>query len=118
MPRSLNFRVRIGARRLRGFSCRKPQSTCKRRKRRVTEKCKTLLESETHMNVETVIIIIASASAVWAWAFGRKTFFRAFIVAEGYAGLLYRKGQFAELLGPGRHVRWGRFLTLNVTDIR
>jgi hypothetical protein len=32
----------------------------------------------------------------------------AFIVPEGYAGLLYQHGKFVEQLAPGRHVRWGR----------
>ena len=43
---------------------------------------------------------------------------RAFLVPEGYAGLLYRKGKFVELLGAGRHLRWGRHFTLSVQDIR
>jgi len=34
-----------------------------------------------------------------------KDFRRAFLVPEGYAGLLYHKGKFVEVLGPGRHVR-------------
>ena len=70
------------------------------------------------MKTETVIIIISSAIALWAWAVGWKTFFRAFIVPEGYAGPLYRKGKFIELLGPGRHVRWGRFWTVDAADTR
>ena len=42
----------------------------------------------------------------------------AFIVNEGFKGLLYRKGRFVELLPPGRHVRWGLRLALNTCDIR
>ena len=39
-------------------------------------------------------------------------------VAEGYAGLLYHKGKFAEMLGVGRHVRWGRFYSTRLHDLR
>lgn len=41
-----------------------------------------------------------------------------FIVQEGFAGLLYRHGRFAESLSPGRHVRWGRGFTLTPLDLR
>jgi regulator of protease activity HflC (stomatin/prohibitin superfamily) len=41
-----------------------------------------------------------------------------FIVPEGYAGLLYHNGKFAEQLAPGRHVRWGRNITLDAQDTR
>lgn len=43
---------------------------------------------------------------------------RVFIVPEGYAGLLYQRGQFVEVLGTGEHVRWGRKFTLGVNDLR
>ena len=42
----------------------------------------------------------------------------AFIVPEGYAGLLYQHGKFVEVLAPGRHVRWGRNITLDAQDTR
>lgn len=42
----------------------------------------------------------------------------AFLVPEGYAGLLYHKGKFVEVLGAGRHMRWGRHFTLGAQDIR
>jgi regulator of protease activity HflC (stomatin/prohibitin superfamily) len=42
----------------------------------------------------------------------------AFIVPEGYTGLLYHKGKFVEVLGAGRHVRWGRYFTLDSQDLR
>ena len=45
-------------------------------------------------------------------------FRRTFLVPEGYAGLLYRKGKFVEALSVGRHIRWGRHLTWNVLDVR
>ena len=43
---------------------------------------------------------------------------RAFLVPEGYAGLLYHKGKFVEVLGAGRHIRWGRHYTLDAQDLR
>jgi regulator of protease activity HflC (stomatin/prohibitin superfamily) len=45
-------------------------------------------------------------------------FRRAFLVPEGYVGLLYHKGKFTELLRVGRHIRWGRHYTLDVQDLR
>lgn len=43
---------------------------------------------------------------------------RAFLVPEGYVGLLYHKGKFGELLRAGRHIRWGRHYTLGAQDVR
>jgi regulator of protease activity HflC (stomatin/prohibitin superfamily) len=45
-------------------------------------------------------------------------FRRAFLVPEGYAGLLYQRGKFVEVLSAGEHVRWGRKFTLGVADLR
>ncbi len=45
-------------------------------------------------------------------------FRRAFLVPEGYAGLLYHKGKFVEVLPAGRHIRWGRHYTLDAQDVR
>jgi regulator of protease activity HflC (stomatin/prohibitin superfamily) len=45
-------------------------------------------------------------------------FRRAFLVPEGYAGLLYYKGKFVRVLGAGRHIRWGRHFTLDAQDLR
>jgi len=39
-------------------------------------------------------------------------------VPEGYAGLLYHKGKFVEVLSTGRHIRWGRHFTLDAQDLR
>jgi regulator of protease activity HflC (stomatin/prohibitin superfamily) len=41
-----------------------------------------------------------------------------YLVPEGYAGLLYHKGKFVEVLGAGRHVRWGRFYSTRLHDLR
>lgn len=43
---------------------------------------------------------------------------RAFLVPEGYAGLLYHKGKFVEVLRAGRHIRWGWHFTLDAQDVR
>ena len=45
-------------------------------------------------------------------------FRRAFLVQEGCVALLYRKGKFTEVLGAGRHIRWGRYLTIDAQDLR
>ena len=45
-------------------------------------------------------------------------FRRAFLVPEGYVGLLYHKGKFARVLAPGRHVHWGRHFTIRWVDVR
>jgi regulator of protease activity HflC (stomatin/prohibitin superfamily) len=45
-------------------------------------------------------------------------FRRAFLVPEGYAGLLYHKGKFVQVLGAGRHIRWGRHFTIDAQDLR
>jgi regulator of protease activity HflC (stomatin/prohibitin superfamily) len=41
-----------------------------------------------------------------------------FVVQEGFKGLLYRKGRFAELLPPGRQVCWGLGLAVTYCDVR
>lgn len=45
-------------------------------------------------------------------------FRRAFLVPEGYAGLLYHRGKFVEVLRAGEHIRWGLKFTLGVSDLR
>jgi len=45
-------------------------------------------------------------------------FRRVFIVAEGWAALLYHKGKFVEVLRAGQHVRWGRKLKIAMSDLR
>lgn len=71
------------------------------------------------MNNE-IITIIAIAFAVGViiglpWLF---KFRYAFLVPEGYAGLLYQRGKFVEVLRAGEHIRWGRKFTLGVADLR
>ena len=64
------------------------------------------------------IMIIAAIVAILSGAIFVAKFRRAFIVPEGYAGLLYHNGKFVKVLGPGRHVRWGRNFTLDAQDTR
>jgi regulator of protease activity HflC (stomatin/prohibitin superfamily) len=45
-------------------------------------------------------------------------FRQAFVVQESYAGLLYNKGQFVQLLAAGRYIRWGRHYSLTLQDLR
>ena len=64
-----------------------------------------------------VSVVLALIAFVFAMAFVSKVR-RAFIVLEGYAGLLYQNGQFVETLGSGRHVRWGLNYTIEAVDFR
>jgi regulator of protease activity HflC (stomatin/prohibitin superfamily) len=73
------------------------------------------------MNIETILIILAALVAFVILVSALKTLPKvrhAFIVPEGYVGLLYQHGKFVELLAAGRHVRWGRNVTVNSTDTR
>ena len=67
-------------------------------------------------NILFVIVIVIVASVIVAAL--AKEFRHAFLVPEGYAGLLYHKGMFVEVLGAGRHIRWGRYYTLDAQDVR
>lgn len=67
---------------------------------------------------ETILTLSAVAVATVIARIVIGNYRRAFIVPEGYAGLLYREGKFAEVLATGRHLRWGRFLTLDAQDLR
>jgi regulator of protease activity HflC (stomatin/prohibitin superfamily) len=64
-----------------------------------------------------VLIVIAIFGSIIAAAI-LKDFRRAFLVPEGYVGLLYHKGKFIEILRAGRHIRWGRHFTLDAQDVR
>ena len=68
------------------------------------------------MNIEIIITIIAMAGI--AAAIVRAKLRHEFIVAQGFAGLLYQHGKFVELLTAGRHVRWGRGLAFTQVDVR
>jgi regulator of protease activity HflC (stomatin/prohibitin superfamily) len=45
-------------------------------------------------------------------------FRQAFLVPEGYAGLLYHRCKFEKVLHAGRHICWGRHYTLDALDLR
>jgi regulator of protease activity HflC (stomatin/prohibitin superfamily) len=73
------------------------------------------------MNTHTILLIaIAFVAVLFAiGGLGKLLKFRhEFIVPTGYAGLLHHHGKFIELLGPGRHLRWGRNLTVEAQDLR
>lgn len=72
------------------------------------------------MNNE-IIAIAALTAIISALLFGLPWIFsfrRAFLVPEGYSGLLYQRGKFVEVLRAGEHIRWGRKFTLGVADLR
>jgi hypothetical protein len=67
------------------------------------------------MNYEMILALIA---LVIGSTFAGRVLRHEFIVSQGFAGLLYKHGKFAELLASGRHIRWGRGFTLAPLDIR
>ncbi len=71
------------------------------------------------MNIEiiTIIVIAIAIGLILSLPLLFK-FRRAFLVPEGYAGLLYRKGKFMKVLGVGRHILWGRHYNWNALDTR
>jgi len=72
------------------------------------------------MNYDTIIAFGLAVGLIMAIFATIKIaqFRRAFLVPEGYAGLLYQRGKFVEVLSAGEHVRWGRKFTLGVADLR
>jgi len=56
------------------------------------------------MNYIILVVIVLAIFGGVAVATVAKEFRHAFLVPEGYAGLLYHKGKFVEV----RHIRWGR----------
>src|SRR5213592_1169558 len=70
------------------------------------------------MNYNILLIIVAAVFGSVIVAAVVKEFRHAFLVPEGYAGLLYHKGKFVEVLGAGRHIRWGRHFTVDAQDLR
>jgi regulator of protease activity HflC (stomatin/prohibitin superfamily) len=72
------------------------------------------------MNNEVMIAITIAVAivAVIITAANFPKIRHAFLLPEGYAGLLYHKGKFVEVLGAGRHIRWGRHFTLDAQDLR
>jgi regulator of protease activity HflC (stomatin/prohibitin superfamily) len=70
---------------------------------------------------DATVIAFALAIGLMLAIFGLSKlaqFRRVLLVPEGYAGLLYQRGKFVEVLRAGEHVRWGRKFTLDVSDLR
>ena len=67
------------------------------------------------MKIELIVLI---AFAVVATFIVVSAVRHTFVLSEGYAGLLYHKGLFVEVLGSGRHVRWGRRYRMVAIDVR
>jgi regulator of protease activity HflC (stomatin/prohibitin superfamily) len=71
------------------------------------------------MKIEILFVIgIAVFIGAIVLSAAMKNWRQAFLVPEGYAGLLYHKGKFVQVLGAGRHIRWGRYFTLDAQDVR
>jgi regulator of protease activity HflC (stomatin/prohibitin superfamily) len=71
------------------------------------------------MKIEILFVIgIAVFISAIVLSVVMKNWRHAFLVPEGYAGLLYHKGKFVQVLGAGRQIRWGRHFTLDAQDIR
>jgi regulator of protease activity HflC (stomatin/prohibitin superfamily) len=70
------------------------------------------------MNFGILIVIVIATFAGLVLAAVANEIRHAFLVPEGYVGLLYHKGKFVEVLGAGRHIRWGRHYSVNAQDLR
>src|SRR5438876_9883309 len=70
------------------------------------------------MNYDILVVFVIAIFGSVIAAVIAKEFRHAFLVPEGYAGRLYHKGKFVEILGAGRHIRWGRHFTLGAQDLR
>lgn len=70
------------------------------------------------MNYEILAVIVFAVVGLTIASKNMPKIRRAFLVPEGYVGLVYNKGKFLKVLGAGRHIRWGRHFTLGVQDIR
>jgi regulator of protease activity HflC (stomatin/prohibitin superfamily) len=68
-------------------------------------------------NILIVIVIVAIFPLVLALP-NLKKIRRAFIVPEGYAGLLYHHGLFVRRINAGKHVVWGWGWTIGAQDVR
>ena len=64
-----------------------------------------------------VILFLAVAGIVVA-SFVRAHYRREYIVNDGCVGLLYHEGKLVEVLGAGRHIRWGRNFRIVPVDTR
>ena len=70
------------------------------------------------MNNEFITLIAIAFAGV---VIGLPTLFkfrRAFLVPEGFTGLVYHHGLYVRRNNAGRHVIWGRGWTMNLIDLR
>jgi regulator of protease activity HflC (stomatin/prohibitin superfamily) len=70
------------------------------------------------MKLEILIALSVGFAALIIFASVAGKIYHAFLVPEGYAGLLYHKGKFVEVLPPGLHVRWGWRYKIEAADVR
>jgi regulator of protease activity HflC (stomatin/prohibitin superfamily) len=76
------------------------------------------IERRKRMEFKIVIVLIGAVFAAIFIGVFLKEYRHALLVLEGYTGLLYHKGKFVEVLRAGRHIRWGRYYTLDAQDVR
>ncbi|RYD77113.1 MAG: slipin family protein [Verrucomicrobiaceae bacterium] len=69
-------------------------------------------------SLEILLTLLAVGAVLIGLAAVCNRYRHEYIVHEGFAGLLYHEGKLVASLPPGRHVRWGRFYRLALTDIR
>jgi regulator of protease activity HflC (stomatin/prohibitin superfamily) len=66
--------------------------------------------------VATIGVVAAMVTTLLALVLPK--FRHAFQVPEGFAGLIYHKGKFIQIVEPGRHIRWGLHYTFHLQDVR
>jgi len=71
------------------------------------------------MTFDNILIILPLLLVTAVVAGAAHTAFRhAFLVQDGFAGLLYHKGKLVTVYPPGRHIRWGSHFRFVQTDTR
>jgi regulator of protease activity HflC (stomatin/prohibitin superfamily) len=70
------------------------------------------------MNYTILVVIVVAIFGSLMVASVVKKFRHAFIVPEGYAGLLYHHGLFVRRINAGKHIVWGFGWTLDAQDLR
>lgn len=70
------------------------------------------------MITETIIVIAIVAAALSVAIAQIFKLRHVFVVQQGFAGMLYHKGEFLGVLNAGEHIRWGRKFTLTQVDLR
>jgi regulator of protease activity HflC (stomatin/prohibitin superfamily) len=70
------------------------------------------------MNQNMIVFVVIAVLGIFILGTVIKQFRRAFLVPEGYVGLLYHNGKFVEILTAGRHIRCGLHYTVDAQDLR